>query len=1473
MLTNPFALVARISLVLYCSLMTVMNVHICHANPLFSLNDNAFDRLETPDEDHCESKSELDLMSTDCEIRISDPCICRNNATSLSDGQLNDTIIVAAPAGQTWRVQQNTGLYQYDADFSQQMTTLIPVGTVLPELRVEGTQTLYYLIGVHTEGEGYNIELSNGVETLDTSNICFYPNPMIIDLSDYVCTQSPVINLNSMADQIGTADFYINGIAETAFDPMALGSGDHIVRLDFTADRNTDPANFQAGCLQSVTQEVEVDDDPDVACIKNINVTLRDLCSIEITPQMVQAADPCMSPGSYELRLYDQDTVRIADNTIRAVGVYIAEVINTSTGAYCWGHVHADDKTAPIVSCPADIVIDCDDSLDPSFTGYPSAVENCSALDTSFMDVPDLTTCGTGMIERIWTVTDEYGNSDTCTQLITIRETGTLRVNWPDDLTVHCPRDSASLHPDQLPRRYARPRYNPGCRDLGDHYTDELYEVCYPGGLKILRNWVIRDWCDPSAEYRHTQTIKVIDTIPPTIDCPENQIVSIGHEDCTVRIPSDRPIVSDLCDPDPTIIRSVMDENNQLVTSSHVGPGDYIVSFRVMDACGNETLCSYQLTVEDLVAPVPICDQNTVLSLNNQGRGELCYTSIDDHSSDNCQISDIEIKLEGESDARYRDCITFDCSHLGVNKVHLRARDIYGNSNTCWANVRVEDKSAPQLICPADITVHCDQDLNDLSVLGNADVTNNCENLIPEYEDVQTNSHCSTGLILRNWRVEKTLVGHDGMLGTADDQIKISTCTQRIEIIDTSKTEIYWPSDLEIECTGGGLSLGPLDLVRYNNGSSFYDRPEIVSASCANLGIRFTDQRFDLCGGGSFKIRRTWFIEDWCTDLDTSHQQLIWVKDVTPPVLEVENVIVDIISNEPACAAFVHLQAEASDDCTGVSINNNSPYASSGFEDASGIYPKGRTTVLFTVYDGCGNKTTKEVTVNVRDRKKPQAICGPILGVNLKATGQVSVCAELFNNGSKDNCTDDFNLKYFIQKLDDNGLGIGDEEECLVYTCDEYILSPTQHLRLIVEDADGNRSYCRTQVVLQDNDGFCPEENEGGRSLLSVAGSVIKQDDNELEDFQVYFNNSMIAEHQMGQYAIDSIPQGSPYKIHINHPSTAKEELSTLDLISTKRHILELQFLESPYQLLAADVNLDSKITTLDLVEMKNVILSRRSSYSSGKVWHFIPQSHEFSEPSNPWQDPFESFYQGIMRESSTDMNFRAIKLGNVDGTYSNSRDEFEYVELKVSQDKNVLNFYLDDYSCMGGQIAIFVDSRFRVETFSSAYIGADDYHIESDQDGTYIHLLWDESGYNFEDFQEFFSVEFSGSSAEDLQSAIDLSTEKTLRSEIYCGDYDLHRFPLQLVWVWEEHKFALFQNTPNPFQEETEIKFSIPSESYVSLEIFDVSGRKVWNHASLYEAGMNSMVIKTKNSLQPGMYFYTLSSDNYSATKRLMIY
>jgi hypothetical protein len=98
---------------------------------------------------------------------------------------------------------------------------------------------------------------------------------------------------------------------------------------------------------------------------------------------------------------------------------------------------------------------------------------------------------------------------------------------------------------------------------------------------------------------------------------------------------------------------------------------------------------------------------------------------------------------------------------------------------------------------------------------------------------------------------------------------------------------------------------------------------------------------------------------------------------------------------------------------------------------------------------------------------------------------------------------------------------------------------------------------------------------------------------------------------------------------------------------------------------------------------------------------------------------------------------------------------------------------------------------------------------------------------------------------------------------------FDLNGF----VEIGTPNKYSVSQNYPNPFNPTTKINFELPADSKVTMVIYDISGREVakvlnneFKNAGYHTADFNA------TKLSSGIYFYRLTADNFSVTKKMML-
>lgn len=125
-----------------------------------------------------------------------------------------------------------------------------------------------------------------------------------------------------------------------------------------------------------------------------------------------------------------------------------------------------------------------------------------------------------------------------------------------------------------------------------------------------------------------------------------------------------------------------------------------------------------------------------------------------------------------------------------------------------------------------------------------------------------------------------------------------------------------------------------------------------------------------------------------------------------------------------------------------------------------------------------------------------------------------------------------------------------------------------------------------------------------------------------------------------------------------------------------------------------------------------------------------------------------------------------------------------------------------------------------------------------------------------------------------------DIRSSLSYNGSYYLGTYgkSIYSIPFsQIIGVKQicstiPDKYILYQNYPNPFNPATKIKYQIADKSNISLKIFDISGKEITTLVEERQSAGTYEVTFDGSSLNSGVYFYRLSSDNFSDTKKFIL-
>lgn len=174
-----------------------------------------------------------------------------------------------------------------------------------------------------------------------------------------------------------------------------------------------------------------------------------------------------------------------------------------------------------------------------------------------------------------------------------------------------------------------------------------------------------------------------------------------------------------------------------------------------------------------------------------------------------------------------------------------------------------------------------------------------------------------------------------------------------------------------------------------------------------------------------------------------------------------------------------------------------------------------------------------------------------------------------------------------------------------------------------------------------------------------VSGTVRKEDGNPVPGTAISVagqSNFPILSGNSGEYSISGLAAQQGYTLTASRTGDALNGVSTFDLLLINKHVLGVEPFDSPYKRIAADVNGSQSITTLDMIQLRRLILGLDVGFNTLPSWRFIPADYAFPDPENPWMEAFPEHIdiQELPVTGLPGQDLIAVKIGdvNLDATF-----------------------------------------------------------------------------------------------------------------------------------------------------------------------------------------------------------------------------
>ena len=170
-------------------------------------------------------------------------------------------------------------------------------------------------------------------------------------------------------------------------------------------------------------------------------------------------------------------------------------------------------------------------------------------------------------------------------------------------------------------------------------------------------------------------------------------------------------------------------------------------------------------------------------------------------------------------------------------------------------------------------------------------------------------------------------------------------------------------------------------------------------------------------------------------------------------------------------------------------------------------------------------------------------------------------------------------------------------------------------------------------------------------TTAQISGNILQASGASISGVQIAVSNSTdtTTTNAEGDYVVEGLSIGDDYEITPSLNTPLLEGVSSFDIVIINRHILGTDSLDSPYKIIAADINQSGTISVFDLVLIQRAILGLNDNFPGNMAYRFVPTAYQFIDPTNPLAEAFpESITITNLNENISNQDFVAIKIADV---------------------------------------------------------------------------------------------------------------------------------------------------------------------------------------------------------------------------------
>lgn len=409
-------------------------------------------------------------------------------------------------------------------------------------------------------------------------------------------------------------------------------------------------------------------------------------------------------------------------------------------------------------------------------------------------------------------------------------------------------------------------------------------------------------------------------------------------------------------------------------------------------------------------------------------------------------------------------------------------------------------------------------------------------------------------------------------------------------------------------------------------------------------------------------------------------------------------------------------------------------------------------------------------------------------------------------------------------------------------------------------------------------DTLCQEVNVKvvSSDVAEISGQIYDEMKQSVEGVSINCTgNEGVVTNLSGSYIFENLAIRNTYTIRPEKKENLLNGVSTYDIFLLNSHILTNDTLDSPYKIIAADINKSGSVTTFDMLSLRRILLGLDTILPGANTsWRFINANFQFEDPLYPFSTPFPEETNLNLNRSYRDVDFVAVKVGDLNNSAVLSATSIEprskqaaQMPVRVSPNEDQITFSIPS-TWLGLQFTLEYDPE---------QIEIRDWHIGNLEGLTASNFAWKwlptgkiTVSWNATEHNrlgnELLTLDVIVNKAIDWKSAFKITSSIT-DVEVFTSTTFYHA--IELDFIAPQHNqskdsdslsWSLLEVTPNPFYEQCQLKLFLPKAETIRLSLYDAAGRQIEVRWLTLEAGHQSVFISSSH-LPTGMIYYRLDT------------